>query len=316
MAQLKDSVVQGSLRVTDTTYTTNLNLSSATASQIVKTDANKNLIAGALSATEIPTLSITDKTSGTLTVARGGTGVTSLTANSILVSGTTTTAAITTRAITNTTANAAITASTNIPTMNTIYYGLAKINNADQTHATIVYAPTSAGTANQILVSSGGTSAPTWKATASGAAYATGDNAALTFGTLPVGQGGTGRNTLDANNILVGNGTSMVNLRAITDTTTITEVTTGTTIPTMNTVYNGLMYSRVIVATVHGDGSQVSLTYTNSRITANHVVLNSVVPGAGADITVVTSAGSAAITCSTGVPEFNMILAVPQAVIT
>jgi len=32
MAQLKDSVVQGSLRVTDTLYTTNLNLSSATAS--------------------------------------------------------------------------------------------------------------------------------------------------------------------------------------------------------------------------------------------------------------------------------------------
>jgi hypothetical protein len=32
MAQLNSSVVQGSLRVTDTTYTTDLNLSSATAS--------------------------------------------------------------------------------------------------------------------------------------------------------------------------------------------------------------------------------------------------------------------------------------------
>lgn len=53
MAQLKSSVVQGSLRVTDTTYTTNLNLSSGTASQIVKTDANKNLITGTLSKSDV-----------------------------------------------------------------------------------------------------------------------------------------------------------------------------------------------------------------------------------------------------------------------
>ena len=44
MAQLKDTVIQGSLRVTDTTYTTNENISSLTASQAVITDANKNLI--------------------------------------------------------------------------------------------------------------------------------------------------------------------------------------------------------------------------------------------------------------------------------
>ena len=43
MAQLKDTVVQGSLRITDTTYTTNLNLYSATASYAVVTDTNKNL---------------------------------------------------------------------------------------------------------------------------------------------------------------------------------------------------------------------------------------------------------------------------------
>lgn len=57
------------------------------------------------------------------------------------------------------------------------------------------YAPTSAGTANQILVSAGDTSAPTWKATASGAAYATSANGALTFGTLPIAQGGTNATT-------------------------------------------------------------------------------------------------------------------------
>ena len=49
MAQLKDSVVQGSLRITDTLYTTNLNLSSLTASKAVVTDANKNLASEDLS---------------------------------------------------------------------------------------------------------------------------------------------------------------------------------------------------------------------------------------------------------------------------
>lgn len=44
-----------------------------------------------------------------------------------------------------------------------VYYSLAKINNADQTHATEIYAPTTGGTANYWLVASGTTSAPTWK---------------------------------------------------------------------------------------------------------------------------------------------------------
>ena len=129
---------------------------------------------------------------GTLPVAQGGTGTTSFTANSVVISGSTTTAALTTRAITNNTSNTAIATGTNIPTMNTIYYGLAVINNASQNRGVSIYAPTSAGTANQILVSAGGTSAPTWKATANGAAYATSANGALTFGTLPIAQGGTG----------------------------------------------------------------------------------------------------------------------------
>ena len=54
------------------------------------------------------------------------------------------------------------------------------------------YAPTASGTENQILVSAGANASPTWKATANGAAYATGANGALTFGTLPIAQGGTG----------------------------------------------------------------------------------------------------------------------------
>lgn len=129
---------------------------------------------------------------GTLPVTNGGTGVSSFTANQVVMSGTSTTAALTTRAVTNNTSNTAATANTNIPTMNTLFYTLAQINNANQTHATNVYAPTTAGTVNQILVSAGGMSAPIWKATANGAAYATADNGELTFGTLPIAQGGTG----------------------------------------------------------------------------------------------------------------------------
>ena len=69
MAQLKSTVVQGSLRVTDTTYTTNLNLSGATASRLLKTDDNKNVIAidmtvGAPSASGNATAFITSVSQG------------------------------------------------------------------------------------------------------------------------------------------------------------------------------------------------------------------------------------------------------------
>jgi len=204
-----------------------------------------------LVASDIPSLSTDKLTSGTLGVARGGTGAASFTANSVIISGSTTTAALTTRAIYNrtskgnlewtanatdthiitkntlaywdgsysgtssnltycvkgvfgdavtygvddTTANGALGTGTGLTTERSVYYGLVTVNNASQTRATGIYAPTSAGTANQILVSAGGTSAPTWKATANGAAYTTSVNGALTFGTLPVAQGGTGATT-------------------------------------------------------------------------------------------------------------------------
>lgn len=62
-----------------------------------------------------------DITSGTLPVNRGGTGAASFTANRAIISGSTTTGAFTTRAITNnTSATSAITGSTNLLTMNTL----------------------------------------------------------------------------------------------------------------------------------------------------------------------------------------------------
>lgn len=59
---------------------------------------------------------------GTVTVGHGGTGATSFTANSVIMSGSSTTAALTTRSITNNTSASAITASTNIITANTLAY--------------------------------------------------------------------------------------------------------------------------------------------------------------------------------------------------
>lgn len=46
--------------------------------------------------------------------------------------------------------------------MSTLYYGLAVINNATQQRNVSVYAPTSGGSAGQLLTASGTTSAPVW----------------------------------------------------------------------------------------------------------------------------------------------------------
>lgn len=116
------------------------------------------------------------------------------------------------------TANGALGTGTGLTTERSVYYGLVTVNNASQTRATGIYAPTSAGTANQILVSAGGTSAPTWKATANGAAYATSANGALTFGTLPVAQGGTGKTSWTAYGIVYASSSSaLTNTAAGTD---------------------------------------------------------------------------------------------------
>lgn len=253
---------------------------------------------------------------GTVTVGHGGTGATSFTANSVIISGSTTTAALTTRAIKNmvalgdlgwtsaatdiyiptvntlaywngrynnsssnltycnkgafgdavtygvddATANGALGTGTGLTTERSVYYGLVTVNNASQTRATGIYAPTSAGTANQILVSSGGTSAPTWKATANGAAYATGANGALTFGTLPVAQGGTG-------------GTSAATARTNLEINTISNSTIDTIVASSSTTNNtaNLMRSAVLPLTIE----DTSLTKTSSLINDSGYIVNS-----------------------------------------
>lgn len=133
-------------------------------------------------------------------VAHGGTGTDTLTSGEALIGNGTD--AVTTRTITNNTTATVAATTDNLITNKTLYYATASINNARQTSDVSIYAPITAGTANQILVSAGGTLAPTWKATAKGAAYATSTNGELTFGTLPVAQGGTGKTTWTVNGLL------------------------------------------------------------------------------------------------------------------
>ena len=58
--------------------------------------------------------------------------------------------------------------------------------------------------------------------TASGAFYATAQDGKPTFGTLPVGQGGTGVTTFTSGEALIGNGTNAITTRSITNITSLT----------------------------------------------------------------------------------------------
>jgi hypothetical protein len=83
------------------------------------------------------------------------------------------------------------------------------VTNTVNKTSTLTYNPSTkalktglATTANAIAIYSDANGTLSTKATASGAAYATSANGALTFGTLPVAQGGTGRTALTGSNSL------------------------------------------------------------------------------------------------------------------
>ena len=84
-----------------------------------------------------------------------------------------------------------------------------------------------------------------YTASANGAVYATSANGAITFGTLPVAQGGTGKTTFTSGQALIGNGTGAITTRAITNNTTAGPLNTSgwsatqtyaTALPTVNTL--------------------------------------------------------------------------------
>lgn len=144
-------------------------------------------------------------------MAAGGTGTISFAVDSLIASGSSATSALTTRGIVNNTTNTAAVGNTNIPTMNTLYYTLATINGLSQSRETnLIAATTTAPGANAILYASGtGTnSALVWQASGNGALFSTGTNSSLSFGTLPIAQGGTGKTSAAEAWAALGGGTA------------------------------------------------------------------------------------------------------------
>lgn len=232
---------------------------------------------------------------GTLPVSKGGTGATSFTANSIIMSGSSATAALTTRAVTNNTTNTAISASTNIPTMNTVRNGLVTVNGSDQTRGVGIYAPTSAGSANSLLVSGGSGAAPTWKATTVGAAYVDTAGSSILFGTLPVNRGGTGATTFTSGNVLVGAGTSAV--------TTIGKDTANTASTLVQRDSNGNFSAGTITASLTGVASKA----TAANITTNTNAIAKYSNTTGSFASIRSANGALYATAQDGAPTFGTL---------
>lgn len=260
MASLKDTVISGSLRVTDTTYTNDLIIgASKTKNQFLGTPYNADGAPTfrALNTADIPTLSITDKTSGTLTVARGGTGLTTASYKNAIITGNGTT-------VTN--------AFTVVRTGSGALYATAQDGAAVFGTLPVAQGGTGLTTAsykNAIITGNGTTvtNAFTVVRTASGALYATAQDGAAKFGTLPVAQGGTGATSFTANSLIISGSTTTAALttRAIYDRTSVNALNAAatwansTSIPTLNTLtyWDGRYQTTSNLS---------NLTYLNKRI--------------------------------------------------
>ena len=203
MATLKDSVVSGSLRVTDTLYSTTaqfqiLRAPTTSGGTTYGPGTNGNFLKSngtsvywvSLSTSDIPTISITDKTGGTLTAARGGTGISTYTIGDILysnaanslskLSGNTTTTRKFLRSVATTSGTAVA------PAWDTVTKTDVGLSNVENTAL-------STWTGTNKITTVGTISTGTWQGTAIAASYI-GNHSTdkLTSGTLPVGRGGTG----------------------------------------------------------------------------------------------------------------------------
>ena len=203
MAQLKDSVVQGSLRVTDTVYTTNENISSLTASKYVKTDANKNLITGDLPSGSTSTAGIVQLTDSYTSTdsSKATTGKAVAAALDALDATFTGATSKTLTALTQT--NGKITTAT----FSDISIGAGAIGSGTLGVARGGTGIATASYKNAIIAGNDTTVTNAFQAirTNNGAFYATAQDGAPTFGTLPVAQGGTNATSITKYGIVYGN---------------------------------------------------------------------------------------------------------------
>jgi hypothetical protein len=196
MASLKDTVVSGSLRATDTIYSTTnqfqilriptssngTTYGPGTNGQILKSNGTSVYWASDSNSDTKVTQAATITTAGAYPIilahSTATTAVTdtvnktsTLTYNpntkSLVTGGTVdgyTLAAASAKSVTDSSSASAISTGTSLPTERDIYYGLPTINNAhNYTSNTKIYAPTDGGTKGQFLVAEGSTSTPTWK---------------------------------------------------------------------------------------------------------------------------------------------------------
>lgn len=124
---------------------------------------------------------------GQLGVGNGGTGAASFTANQVILSNaTSTTGAFTSLAYTDNSSATALAADQKFVTERSVYYGLPNINGVHTyTSSTDIYAPTSSGTANHILISGGTSTAPSWTENATLSSGSGGDTLTLGAASKP-----------------------------------------------------------------------------------------------------------------------------------
>lgn len=243
MAQLKSTHVTGDLSVTGglsastivklggtgsqvliADGTTKEISSSNTANALIQRDASGNFSANEITATKFKgtanqvanDLSINGKTYnggsavnvGTIGVAYGGTGATTLTSGAALIGNGT--GAVQTRSITNNTSKTAVSASTNLITANTLYYHSGNSNLT--TVGTISSGTWQGSTVGVAYGGTGMTSAPSLQvnlaSTNATSIFAAAPRPGVT-GVLGVANGGTGTGTHTANRIVWYNGSTL-----------------------------------------------------------------------------------------------------------
>ncbi len=166
MAQLKDLLVAGDSRFIGNIYgnlTGNADTATKWANAVsLIVDLGKTSALSLQGGEDTSVNSLTIGLTGYLGVAQGGTGRYTLDSGKVLVGDGTNAVAF--RAITNNTSATAAAQNTNLITSNTLYYALPTLNGSKgYTSNSTYFAPTSAGTKDYVLVSSGsGTTAPTW----------------------------------------------------------------------------------------------------------------------------------------------------------